>query len=156
MRELTLLEKTLAVTLAVTLILVAATAVLMMASYRIPSVGKIRAIGVEVYSDANCTVPLEFVDWGMLDPGDLAGFTCYIRNSRNVNFTLTIAAFNWTPPEAGDYLFLDWNYSGVVLEPLDVLPVQVTLMVSPDIGDSGVTSFSMDMYILATEVESVE
>lgn len=147
--ELSTREKAMAVVLIATII-VAAVVVALVSTWRISSVGKIRAIGVEVYADRDCTTYIKSIDWGWLDPGDLAGVMAYCRNSKNVNFTMTIEAGNWTPPEAGSYLFIDWNYTGHIVQPLDVVPVLITLYAATNI--SGIESFSFDILIIATEV----
>ena len=54
------------------------------------NVGKIRAIGFDVFADRNCTSPLTQIDWGLLSPGEMALFTMYARNSGNVNITLPL------------------------------------------------------------------
>lgn len=142
----TRLEKVLAAALVAVIIV---SAVALIAKRRIPSAGKIRAIGVDVYSDAQCTVLCEFVNWGMLDPGDLAGVTVYVKNSKNVEFNLTLTSENWSPPEAADYLTLSWNYTDAILQPGDILAVLITLMVDPNTTE--ITEFSFDMVITATE-----
>ena len=122
---------------------------------RIPSVGKIKAIEVEVFQDSECTVILAQIDWGTLEPGDLAGVTCYLKNTKNTNFTLTIIAGNWTPIEVEPYFEIDWNYTGETMYPEDILCTQITLYLSPTITemDSVPTSFTLNILITATEVE---
>ncbi len=123
--------------------------VVLIATYRVRNVGRIRAIGVEVFEDPACTSPLIEIDWGVLSAGDLAGVTVYIKNTQNVVFTLTLNTSDWNPPLAADYLSLDWNYTGKVLTPEQVLPVQLTLYVSVHVQN--VTSFSFDILVVATE-----
>lgn len=131
-------------------ILIAGTLILM-TDWRIHSSGRIKAIGVGVYTDIDCTEECVAIDWGTLNPGDLAGSDVYIKNTKNTNFTLVMNTTDWIPEIAEGYLTFDWNYSGVVLEPEDVIAVQLTLFVSPSIED--VDTFSFDINIVAKEVE---
>lgn len=139
-------EKALTAVLLVT-ILVAAIVILTFV-YTIRNVGRIRGIGVGIYWDNNCTLKVETIDWGDLDPGDLAGVTIYIKNIRNTNFTLNLTVGNWTPTIAKNYLVVDWNYSGEVLMPSQVIPVQFTLYVDPSV--IGIENFSFDIAVNAT------
>ena len=126
-----------------------ASAIVLFATYRIRSVGRIKGIGVDVYWDPDGTVPVIEIDWGLLDPGDLAGVTVFVKNTKNTNITLLLNSSSWDPPEAAQYLTLDWNYTGQVLAPEQIIPVQVTLYVSLDIHDVDV--FSFDIWVWAFE-----
>ena len=134
----------------VAVIIISAVVVLTM-TRRIPTVGRIKAIGVEVYWDPDCSEVVESIDWGTMRPGDLAGVTLYFENIRNTNCTLSLNSSNWVPLIAEQYLTLDWNYTDVVMEPEDVLTIQLTLYASTD--TEGFTSFSFDILITAVEVE---
>jgi hypothetical protein len=142
-------EMVLATALIVTVI-VAVTVVLTM-NRAVGNVGKIRAVGFDVYADKACTAPLTQIDWGTLSPGEMAVFTMYARNSGNVNITLSFNTTDWSPSNASTYLLVAWNYSGQAVKPLEVVAVSTTLTVSPSI--QGVTNFSYTMNIQATEVK---
>lgn len=145
----TVKEKVMAITLIATVIIAAG--LILMSTWRISSSGRIKAIGVGVYTNLACTSECHSINWGELKPGDLAGSNVYIKNIRNTNFTLTMNTTAWEPIIAETYLTFDWNYSGVVLEPDQVIAVQMTLYVNPSIGD--VDTFSFDINITAKEVE---
>jgi len=131
-------------------IIIAATIVLTM-SRAVGNIGKIRAIGFDVFADKNCTAPLTQIDWGSLSPGEMAAITMYARNSGNVNVTLGFNTTDWSPAGASTYLLMNWNYSDYIIKPLEVVAISTTLTVSPSI--SGITSFSYIMNIVATEVK---
>lgn len=154
----TRLEQVLSVALLATII-VAAAVIYLISIRTIPSTGKIKTIGVEAYKDPNCTEILEMVDWGIMSPGDIAGFTCYCKNIRNVNFTMNINDSNWNPANISQYFILDWNYTGRIMHPEDVELVQVTLYLSVSILDDYDSTdipdtFSFDINIIATEVSA--
>lgn len=140
-------EKVLAGALIATILI--AVAAFLVATWRIGNVGKIRAIGVEVFEDPGATVPLTLIDWGVLSPGDLAGVTVYVKNTKNVNFTIAMNSSSWEPPEVEQHITVEWNYTGEVLVPEQISPVQITLYVSYDIIN--VDTFSFDIWIIATE-----
>jgi len=131
-------------------IIIAATVILTL-NRSISNVGRIRAIGLDIFRDSNCTDVLTQIDWGLLSPGDTAAVTMYARNSGNVNVTLNYNLTDWSPVSASTYLIVAWNYSGQMLKPFDVVSIQVTLTVSPSI--SGVENFSYTMNVNAVEVK---
>jgi len=143
-------QRDLAVVVAAVSIVLLVSAVLLF-SVRIRNVGRIKAVGIEVFGDAGCSVVLRSVDWGLLAPGDLAGTTVYVKNVKNSAVNLTFAVENWDPAGAGAYLFFDVNYTeGFVLQPGDVLAVLFSLFVDP--GIEGVNQFSFDIVVTAREV----
>ena len=91
----------------VTVIILAGT--LLYFHYRIRNIGRIKAIGIEVYWDAQCTEKVTEIDWGLLGPGDLAGVTVYIKNIRNTPAILNVTTELWSPLNADLYLTFDWN-----------------------------------------------
>mgnify|MGYP006270735257 FL=1 len=53
-------------------------------SVRIVGRGTVKAVGVGVFWDSNCTSPVSYIDWGMVEPGSLNNVTLYVRNQGNV------------------------------------------------------------------------
>ncbi|MEM3765654.1 MAG: hypothetical protein QXU46_01350 [Candidatus Bathyarchaeia archaeon] len=136
---------------------------------RLPSLGTIRAIGVEVYSgDLDGTQ----INWGIVYPGTLTNRSLYIRSESNVPVTLSLKQSNFMlinskgenvtghlPLPATEALNLTWNYSGIVLDHEQVIFVTLTLKVSGDLGfikflvNYGVVEFNFDIHIEAKPVE---
>lgn len=112
-------------------------------SVRIVGRGTVKAVGVGVFWDINCTNPVSFIDWGMVEPGSMNNVTVYVRNEGNVAASISLATENWNPSNAFDYLTLSWNYDGRQLNPLEVVQVTLTLTVSSSV--QGITSFSFDI-----------
>jgi hypothetical protein len=141
-------EKILAVALAVTIIVAAA--ILISMSVSIHNVGKIKAVGVGVYWDLTCTSPVTEIDWGVRSPGDLAGVTVYIKNTKNTNATLSVWSGNWTPANASSYLTFSWNLTiNQTILVGQVVPAQFQLLVATNI--TGIYTF--DFYIVVTATE---
>jgi hypothetical protein len=114
-------------------------------SVRIVGRGTVKAVGVGVFWDSNCTNTASFIDWGMVEPGSMNNVTVYVRNEGNVAANITLATDNWNPSNASDYLALSWNYDGRQLNPQEVVQVTLTLTVSSSV--QGIESFSFDIII---------
>jgi hypothetical protein len=146
--ELTQREKILLAATAITIIV--ATVIVLSVLIRIPSVGRIKAVGVKFFWDEACTVEATEIDWGMLTPGGTYGVTLYCKNVKNTPVTLNLTTNNWNPPSASQYLYGDWNYTlGTVIQEGEVIPIQFQLSVSINI--SGIDQFSFDYVVGVTE-----
>ncbi len=74
------------------------------ASVRIVGRGTVKAVGVGVFLDSNCTNPVSFIDFGMVEPGSMNNMTVYVRNEGNVAASISMATENWNLSNASDYL----------------------------------------------------
>jgi len=115
------------------------------ASTIISSRGNLRVDGVGVYQDANCSVALKYLDWGTLEPSSAKNIILYVRNEGNHVATLFLATNNWSPVNASSYMALSWNYSGVVLSPMENIGVMLTLSISSAVKN--IVDFSFDVII---------
>jgi len=114
-------------------------------SVRIVGRGTVKAVGVGVFWDSNCTDTVSFIDWGMVEPGSMNNVTVYVRNEGNVVANISLTTENWNPSNASGYLTLSWNYDGRQLGPQEVIPTILTLTVSASVH--GIESFSFDIII---------
>jgi hypothetical protein len=114
----------------------------------ISNTGSVKAIGVGVYWDQNCTNPVSAIDWGILEPGSTKNVTIYIRNEGNSAVSLGMETSNWSPSNASNYIALSWDYDGSSIDPSVVVSVIFTLAVSASI--EGITSFSFDITIIGS------
>ncbi len=108
----------------------------------------VRGSGAEIYWDQGCTSRTLSFDWGSIEPGLKKTFTVYIRNEGDSAACLFMATSNWAPSAALSYMALNWNYSGQILSVDQVIPLELTLAVSPSI--TGITHFSFDTNIATT------
>lgn len=137
-------------TVAVTIIVVSVLATsLLMAYQTIPNTGNVKAAGVGVYWNSNCTSNVTTINWGNLEPGAMVNLPVYIKNEGSVYVILNMTTENWNPAEAFSSITLSWNRENHTLNLGEVVQAILTLEVSPDI--SGVTSFSFDIIITGTE-----
>jgi len=125
------------------------TSTLKISSRGMVNTGIIKTIGINAYLDSGCTQPVSSIDWGSLSPGSTKNFVIYLKNEGNVDITFSISTENWSPASASNYISLSWSSYGVVISPGQVAEVTLTLQVSDSI--SGVTEFSFDIVITATE-----
>ena len=114
----------------------------------VTNAGKIKTIGVGIYSDQACLNAIASIDWGTISPGSNVNKTVYIRNEGNSAATLTLAVSNWNPSNSPTYMTLRWDYAGQSVSKGQVIQVKFTLGVSSSI--SGITSFGFDMTITAS------
>jgi hypothetical protein len=116
-----------------------------LASTIISNHGNLRVDGVGAYQDANCSIAVKYLDWGTLEPGSAKNIKLYIRNEGNHAATLYFTTNNWNPVNTSSYITLSWNYSGVMLGPMEHIEVILTLSVSSIV--TNIADFSFDVII---------
>ena len=112
---------------------------------QIRNVGRIRAIGVQVFADETLTTILEEVDWGTLNPGENRSVNAWIKNTGNDAQKLILWTESWDPVTAQNSIMLSWDYGNEWISAGASVPVTFTLSVDPSISD--VDSFSFDIWI---------
>jgi hypothetical protein len=73
--------------------------------------------------------------------------TVYVRNEGNSAISMVLSTSDWTPPAASSYISLNWNYTNQELKTNEVIPLELTLTVSPTID--GITDFNHIITITA-------
>jgi len=114
-------------------------------SVTVQSRGIVKTLGVGIYWDEVCSLPVSSLDWGIVEPNAQKNITFFVRNEGNVPGIISLSAVNWDPPSASSYMTLSWNYLGKILEPGEVILVTLTLFISPDI--QGVITFNFETVI---------
>jgi len=118
-------------------------------SIKVPSFGKLKKVGIEVYSDPSCTVVLDQIDWGYVEPGETELFVAYLKAVGNKAVNVTLNTDGWNPSIAQTYITLSWDYpQGKVLEPNESTAVTFSLKVDGAI--SGVDGFSFNIILTST------
>ena len=105
----------------------------------------IQGIGVGIYWDQDCTNRTLSLNWGSTIAGSSSNLTVYVRNEGNSAVSLRLNASEWIPSNTSSYMSLNWNCTSQVLSVDEVIPVELTLTVSPAIFD--ITNFSFDVII---------
>lgn len=117
----------------------------MESSVRIAGRGAVKAVGVGVFWDVNCTNVVTEIDWGLVEPGYQVNATIYVRNEGNAPITLSLDTENWDPSNASNYITLSWDYTNQTVDPGTVINVNLILVVSSNV--TGITNFSFDIVI---------
>lgn len=129
--------------------IIVAAAVVMVATYTIRNTGKIVTVGLAAFWDPAGAQLCTSIDWGEIQPGGMKGVTLYLKNTQALNITVSMNTSSWQPPEVQQYFTLAWNYSGALLVPAQMVPIQFTLSLSPDVRNS--TNFSFNINLNATQ-----
>ncbi|MGD8565343.1 MAG: hypothetical protein PVF96_03240 [Candidatus Bathyarchaeota archaeon] len=134
---------------AMTTVVVGVLASTLLSSYqRVPNFGDVRAVGVGVYWNRECTDNVTSIDWGYVEPGTSANVTVYVKNEGTIPVVLTMDLEEWDPTSAQTYLDVSWNRENRVLE-TGYTSAVITLSVSPEVN--GFSSFTFDIVIKGTE-----
>jgi hypothetical protein len=118
---------------------------ILQSSVRINNQGTVKALGVGVYWDSNCTNPVSLINWGTVEPGSTNNVTVYVRNEGNTAANISMTTENWNPLNAPNYLTLNWNYNGQQLNPSETVQITLSLNVSSSV--QGIENFSFDIII---------
>lgn len=126
----------------------AVTYAVMQWTWKISSMARLKLIGVGVYKDVNCTVPVSEIDWGILEPGETKNFSACIKNESNVPISLTMWTENWNPTDASSFISLTWDYDESEIPVDGSMPATVVLQVDP--ATPGIDAFSFIIVIVGS------
>jgi hypothetical protein len=115
----------------------------------IPNYATLKAVGVAFYWYKNATGPVTNITWGLVNPDSNNTKLLYCKNIKNSNVTLTLAVGGWIPTNANLYMNAGWNYSGAVLPPQTIMPIEFELNVLSNVTTSGITNFSFNLTVTA-------
>jgi len=133
--------------LPIVIIAILLVAVILVAIATIPSTGTIRTLGIEVYSDPAATIPVASINWGSLNPGEVAQTTVWLKLTGNTDANVTMYTTNWVPQSASTYIHLSWTAEGL-MHAGEIKQANITLEVARTIV--GIESFTLDIVINAT------
>ena len=102
-----------------------------------------------IYWDQACTNRTLSLNWGNIEAGSNNTLIIYIRNEMSSDASLSLHTINYSPSASSGYISMNWNYAGQVLSAGQVIPLELTLTVLPNI--SGITNFSFNTTITITE-----
>jgi hypothetical protein len=107
-------------------------------------------VGITIYNNSALTVVATTIDWGNVTPGSTKSRTLWFVNDQTAPVNLTYAILNWNPADLFLTITPGWNYTGAILQPKAVMPINITLYILPNA--TGVTNFSYTFLVTATEV----
>ena len=119
----------------------------------VSNTGEVKAVGVSLYQDSECTIPLYSINWQLIEPGETKQYPMYARNEGdyNIYLTLDIDEDSWSPTEASNYLVLSWNYDNSTIIPDEVVEITLDLYCDPSV--TGIDTFSFDIIITGISVD---
>jgi len=121
-------------------------------SSRVGWVSGLQTVGVGVYWWQNCSSAVASIDWGVLYAGAVKSTVVYVRNEGAQGSALNMSTTGWSPSSASNYFKVSWNYSGIVLNPDEVVEVTLTLSVSSNVPQ--LSSVGFDLVVGAVAVAS--
>lgn len=153
-----------------TIVLSAFSAVFLSSFYtlRVPNVGTIHTIGVQVFWDASLENKAKEIQWGTIYPGSSTNVTLYVQSISNVESVLKLQTANWVflnstdnvvsgPNGSTPYMALNWDYNNAPITPREAVRVTLTLFTKHSLEfikfliDNDVKNFGFDIIILAVE-----
>lgn len=126
---------------------------LLTATFEIENQARMVTIGIEAYWDVTATKLCESIDWGSLRPGEAKTVTIYVKNTGDDPITGSFTLMNWDPPEAADFISLEWDFGNVPLRPQRIRTTHFTLTVSPSIQN--ITNFYFVIQVTGTQVQVI-
>jgi hypothetical protein len=138
------------------LVFVTAGAIIASNYFQVPSLRSVSAIeasSLGVYWDPGLSEPADFIDWGLLRPGEATNVTLYLVNETPSPVNLSMSASEWSPSSASGQMYLTWSHEGRLLVPGAVLESDLSLTVSPDIVD--IETFSFTIHLTAEGLGSL-
>jgi hypothetical protein len=122
---------------------------LLVTSQTLSNTGNIKAAGIQVYADAQCTTPLSSINWDVIEAGKAKNYTIYLRNNGTVPVQLSMTTRNWNPTNAASYLRLTWNCSAYVVPQSAKVTARLTL--STFSNATAIQSFAFEILLTGTE-----
>lgn len=114
---------------------------------RVRTTGRIKGVGCSIWANANATLGIEMIDWGMLEPGETMNLVVYLKSEGNVPMDLTMHTEMWEPVETESYVTLLWDVENEVIQPEEIRMATFTLVISSDI--EGIDTFSFTIVCIA-------
>ncbi len=115
----------------------------------IPSDGTVTTVNIGVFSNIDCTENCTEISWGSLYPSNSTSKTVYVKNTGTVPITLSMSANAWAPINADDYLTLDWDQEGTVLDVGNSVIASIILTAAEYTGD--LQKFTVEIVITGAE-----
>ena len=118
---------------------------LLSGAVRVPTRAQVKSVGVDVFSDADCTVQLTMIDWGFLEPGQTKNCSAYLKSTSNVAITVSMVTEDWNPLNATSLIGCIWDAEGRQISADEVIAANFTLTVNQ--STTGLKSFSFTIVI---------
>lgn len=109
--------------------------------------------GLQIYADADATVPLTSYNWSTIAPGGSRTLTMYLKNTGTTTFATRLTTSDWVlkqnrvtlPATYQRYFNVTWDFEDVPIAPQQIATAHITLRVLSNI--TSVTDFAFNMII---------
>ena len=105
---------------------------------------KEEAINLDLFIDEGYTIKVESIYWGEITPGGNSTTVVYIKNRSKIPVTLFCCLSDFSPDTAAEYLILDWDREGYLLEAHKSVKAVLTLSI---LDSAHFDSFAVDVLI---------
>ena len=89
-----------------------------------------QTINLDIFLDEGCTSKVTSFFWGEITPGGSSSMVVYIKNRSNLPVILSCCISDPSPSDATEYLVLNWDREGYLLEEHKTVKAILTLSVS--------------------------
>ena len=103
------------------------------------------AVTLGVYWDANCSTPVQSIDWGNLVPGEQKKIPMYVRNEGNDSCLLSLQAVDWQGDNASNCV----SFSCEEPQIMSGKTVQISPSLLVFSNASAISSFSFNIIMVA-------
>jgi hypothetical protein len=111
-------------------------------------------IKVNLYTEKECINAVSSINWETLTPGVPKSVVVYVKNTGTEALTLHLSEEKWNPGEATEYIHLQWNYLGDIVEAGDIIGITLNLTVSEKV--ESISNFAFDILVIGTETNGKE
>jgi hypothetical protein len=112
-------------------------------SQQVTNSGVMASPGLGVYTDSAATKNCTNIDWGITYPGAAITRSGFLRNNGNIPMNISLVVGPFVPSEASQYLSVSWDSQYKVVQPGAIVPITVTLTISPASNPLATFSFTI-------------
>jgi len=120
----------------------------LMVHLEIPNRAVVETLQVTAWQDENCTIPLNEIDWGVIDAGETKTFTAYLKIIGNKTAIIYSWADQWSPDGIQQYLTYGFDKNVTVIQPNVPLQVIFSLAVNESIPAT-YSNFTFVIHVVA-------
>ena len=100
-------------------------------------------IVIEIYNDFDCTDVLTQIVWGDIEVGSESHATVYVKNTGTLSTVISLSSTGWSPSTLQNYVTLDWDYNGQVVNPGEVIEITLSLFIDTNCPPTNTFSFDV-------------
>ena len=115
----------------------------------VTNVGVVKAVGISIYEDSDCIIPLTQIDWGIVEPDSTVTYDAWLCNEGNVPVRVSLYTENWIPLNASDFMDLTWDSETVIIDVDETISCLFSLQIYENVS---ITDFSFNIVLVGSGV----